>query len=231
MRALTLMLVIASAVAAADPAPSTKLDMTDAEFRAAVTAFANTTHRRVVAWGTAPLAGTKAPQRFATLAALGGKAATDTDPIVCGNDACRGAYVIEEAPGKIWLVSYTDQRWGFTQAFHGPDSWPPAEATPRWEADRDIAIEHHQNHNLGTQVVRFALRDDDVVVLEMHDEIRAGDVDEVNAPDGKCKHRCPSLVERARRDTLGWYMQPVVVGPVARVADLREPAAPPDQGP
>jgi hypothetical protein len=220
--------LLVAATASAHAQPSAKVELSDDEFRDAVTAFASATHRRVVAWGTAPLAGTKAPQRFASLAALGGTAANDDSPVFCGGRACRGAYVIEEAPGKIWLVSYTDERWGATLAFKAPDTWPPPDGTPRWATLRDVAIEHRQAHDVGKQVVRFALRDGDVVVLEMHDVIPQGEVDEVYAAGGKCKRGCPTLVERAGRDTLGWYMQPVVVGPVARISELREPAPPAD---
>ena len=156
-----------------------------------------------------------------TLAAVGGRPAYPNGPIVCGDVACRGAYVIEEA-GQLWLVSYTDERWGFTRPFHATD-------VPRWEAIYDDAIEHRQQHNKGTQVVEFALRDRAVVALELHDTVRAGDVDHVFVEDGKCKPRCRALVQLAKDTTLGWYMQPVVVGPVPRLADLREPPPPPDQ--
>lgn len=225
--AVALALLAAASVASADP--SAKVELSDDEFRAEVTGFAASTHRRVVAWGTLPLTGTRARERFATLAALDGKELDPDGPVLCGRAACRGAYVIEEAPGKIWLVSYTDQRWGSTLAFHGSDTWPPSDARPAWERLSDLAIEHHQSHDQGVQVVRFALRDHDVVVLEMHDSIRDGDADEVYGADGHCLRRCPTLIERAKRDTLGWYMQPVVVGPVARIADLHEPPPPPDQ--
>ncbi len=198
--------------------------LTDDEFREAATRYAASTKRQVVAWGTLHLDGTTATQRFATLAATGGGRVDPHGPIVCvAEETCVGAYLIEEALGRLWLVSYTDQRWGFTLAFHGPDVFPPPPTMPDWQTLADVAIEHHQSHNKGISMLTFALRDHALVVLEFHDSVRAGDVDEVYAEDAMCHGACPTLAAAGKKGTLSWYIQPIVVGPVARIADLREP--------
>lgn len=219
MRALLVVTIVLAAAplarAGGDPGAG------DDAFRAAATDYAARTHRVVAAWGTLHLAGDHTAQRFATLTATGGKPAREDGPIVCGSDACRGAYLIEEDARHVYLISFTDQRWGSTRAFDVDYDERPA-PPPDWQDLTDVAIEHHQDHNKGTQRIRIALRAHRVVVLEMHDEVRAGEIDDVFARDVRCQRRCPELAAYAKQTTLDWYMQPVVVA-AARIADLTEP--------
>jgi hypothetical protein len=198
--------------------------LTDDEFREATTKLAAGKHRQVVSWGALRLTGTDATSRFAALASTTGT--NNNGQVLCGERACRGVYILEEGPGRFWLVSYTDQRWGHTGAFHADDG----DATPAtWTVLSDTAIEHHQSHNKGTTVVRFAIRDHAVVVLELHDSIRAGDIHEVHAKNGRCTRKCPTLEAEAASGPLEWYMHPIVVGPAANIADLEDPPSPPDE--
>ncbi len=148
-----------------------------AAFRDDAERLAARTDRHVIAWGDAPLAEDDLPRRFAVL---------EPDDLRYG----RGAYLIEEAPGQHWIVSFAmDGRtdlWGLG-ATHDDDTWQHRD---------DRAIEHAQTHRHGGEELAFALRDDELVVLR-HEYVGDADTEVVErqrfAPHDVCLEPCPPL--------------------------------------
>lgn len=170
--------------AAAPPASGSD----DASFQALADGVAKMSERKVTAAASAKLAEDDRAVRYAIL---------EPDDINNG----RGAYLLEESPGKLWLVSYYYD--GRTMA--GID-----------EADR--AVDHAQGHHHGGETVRFAFRGGAPVVLyhEYVDDAEEGEPEvKEYAKDGVCAQPCPALRGYATND-----IDFQVVGPAATAAEL-----------
>src|SRR5262245_26167732 len=120
LRSLVVLLA-ASGLVAADP----KSDP-DVTFRAEAKQFATTSKRQIIGWGTVRLDGTSRRYRFAAMIASGKRdIIAGGFESVCGDAthsvACRGAYLVEQAPGKLWVIGFSDNRWGPTTPFHAQD--------------------------------------------------------------------------------------------------------------
>jgi hypothetical protein len=176
--------VDAPAVAAdAAPTPESFIELADA--------IAKKSARRVTASGEAKLAEDGQPRRWATL---------EPEEL----DDGRGAYLLEAAPGRLWLVSfYADGR------------------TMAWEGKpEDTAIEHAQGHHRGGETITFALRGGEPVVFayEYVDDASDEDSKPVHkefAKDGSCAAGCPPLATFEHDDS-----DLKVVGPAATVDTL-----------
>ena len=174
------------------PAPPTAGDAApvsdDETFVAVAEGVADKTARRLDARGAARLAEDERPVRYAVL---------EPEETVDG----RGAYVIEESPGKLWLVSYyADGR------------------TMPGLVDDGRAIEHAQGHHRGGETIRFAFRGGAPVVL-YHEYVEDASEGEPRiteyAKDGVCATPCPPLRGFAAEDA---DLQ--VIGPAATVDAL-----------
>lgn len=220
-----LALAAAAAVVAIAPragaAPRAERDG-DAAFRTEAQAYAATTQRRVVAWGTVRLDGTQRRYRIATLEATAGTSVDGSLGLeqVCGNDACRGAYLVEQAPGRLWVIGYSDGRWGPITPFHADAA--AAAGPPAFQAYDDRSIIHRQMHNHGTEALEIGFSQGRPAMLSIHDSNRAGDDDRF------CTHRdrCPALATFDYR--LVDYVQLTVDGPFATVQAIREHRPPPE---
>jgi hypothetical protein len=138
----------------------------DAAFTALVEAVARKTARRVEGQGAAQLSEEERGLRYAIL---------EPDDM---NDG-RGAYVVEESAGKLWLVSY----------YYDGRSMPGL-------AEGGRAIDHAQGHHHGGETVRFAFRAGAPVVLyhEYVDDVEEGEPEiKEYAKDGVCTSPCPPL--------------------------------------
>ncbi len=159
----------------------------DGRFQALASAVAARTDGRVVAWGTAPLTEDARPRRFAVI---------DAD----GERDARGAYLIEDRPGRVFRVSFqVDGRtlpWAMLEGVS-------RDAAPLWQIRTDRAVAHAQGHHRGGETVEFALRKGAPVVL-VHE--LTGDAEhEVTeraryAIDGVCQGACPPLASFATED-------------------------------
>jgi hypothetical protein len=195
-------LLLAAGVARAD----------DASFQRVATAYAKRTTRQVGAWGTARLDGARAV-RFATLTRTDKKIDRD-ERATCAGHVCRGAYLIEAADDKLFVVTFDDDRLP-TTAFHRDD-----DATPSWRVLDDPAIRHIQVHIGGTTDLRFALHAGTVVVVRIYDEQRRNDWVDDRTFD--CAKSCPPL---AGFDYKFDYTRLRVGGP-DRPDQLAEPSVP-----
>jgi hypothetical protein len=182
-------LVAACAPAASDPV-ATEGDAghgAELAFRAGAERVGARTDRRVIAWGTARLGDDGRPRRFAVL---------EPDDLRRG----RGAYLIEDTPRALWLVSYhADGRtvpWGLRPG-------DPLDGDPTWQVLDEVAIEHAQGHPQGGEEIVFALRRGQLVVLA-HDHLGEVGIEVVErrrfARDGVCTEPCPPLRGHATDD-------------------------------
>jgi hypothetical protein len=163
-----------------DGGPGEAAALTDEDFRDLAEALARRTARRVAAWGTAPLADDDTPRRFAVL---------DADEPLGG----RGAYLVEAAPGALWLVAFSVD--GRTMAWAVPAGGAGDGEAP-WTARADLGIEHGQGHRRGGETLTFAVRGGQLVVLE-HEYVEDAAEDEPVtrrfAEFGVCATPCPPL--------------------------------------
>jgi hypothetical protein len=217
MRRSLVILLAAGGVASAEP----KSDP-DVAFRAEAKQLATASKRQLVGWGTARLDGTNRRYRFATLLATGKQEIAQGFESVCGTAdhhvACRGAYLIEQAPGKLWVIGFSDNRWGPTTPFHAQDVESSAE--PTFETADEDQLVHRQMHNHGTEILGIGFRSGKLAMIEIHDSNRQGDDDRVC----KSKTSCPDLAKFTYE--LVDYVHISVAGPFKTAADIREPAAP-----
>ena len=173
---------------AVTPAADAAVALDDAAFTALVERVATRTSRHLDGQGAAQVAEEERGVRYAILA---------PDELIDG----RGAYVIEESAGKLWLVSYY---------FDG-------RTTPGL-AEGGRAIEHAQGHHHGGETVRFGFRAGEPVVLyhEYVEDVEVGkpEIHEY-AKDGVCATPCPPLRGYAAKDA-----ELEVVGPAASIEAL-----------
>ena len=213
---VTALALAAAALAIAPRAVAAPRADGDAAFRAEAQAYAATTRRQVVAWGTVRLDGTPRRYPIATLEASGGTSVDGSLGLeqACGNNACRGAYLVEQAPGRLWVIGYSDGRWGPIKPFHGDDAG--ATQPPAFQAFDDTSIVHRQMHNHGTEILEIGFSQGRPSILSIHDSNRAGDDDRF------CTHRdrCPALATFDYQ--LLDYVQFTVDGPFATVQAIRE---------
>jgi len=160
-------------------------------FEGLADAVARRSARKVVASGEAKLAEDGQPRKWATL---------EAEDLNAG----RGAYVIEAAPGRWWLVSFASD--GRTIVWRGSPG--------------DTAIEHAQGHHHGGETVTFALRGGEPVVLSYEYVEDAADEDsrpvhQEFAKNGSCAAGCPPLRSFPHQDS---DLQ--VVGPAASLDEL-----------
>jgi hypothetical protein len=204
------------ATAAGDPKPAP-----DDAFRAAAKQFESASRRQLVAWGTVRLDGTAHRYRFAALEATG-KQPNGALESVCGDPdhsvGCRGAYLIEQATGKLWVIGFSDNRWGPTRAFHRSDADDGKD--PPFEAADEEQLVHSQMHNHGTEVLGIGFRGGRLAMIEIHDSNRQGDDDRVC----KSKKVCPALATFSYE--LVDYVHFTVAGPFKSVDEIRESPAP-----
>lgn len=239
MKAVAVVLVAFAAIAHADP---------DADFQTHVRDHAAHTNRELVAWGTLQLDGTSRPYRFAMLEEAGGVQEPNLGAYHCGDRSCRGEYVIEQAPDKIWLVTFDEDRssdthplWRVTGWHRDDDGWDSdvVNASDAWTVLPDRALRFKAMHNHGQLDVFLGLRGGRLVVLELSD-VNREDTNAVYARrGGACTRACSALAsfERPRlRRSRTWtdvqavvdmFMAPMVSGP-APWDRLREPAVPPE---
>jgi len=164
----------------------------------------------VSVWGTARLDG-KAARRFAALdVALG----ADDRPLPdAAHDA---AYLLEQAPGRYWMVTY----WWFMA---GPEielEETSSPSAPPWVVLDDTVLHHAHLHNHGKQRVSIGFRGGRLVYIHAEDyNSRREPESEVDdhRDDATCAKRCPLLSKLA----IGTPM--MVQGPAARLEDLPEP--------
>jgi hypothetical protein len=174
----------AAATASADaaPAPDEKAFTDTAE------GVAKKSERHLGGQGVAQLGEDERAMRYAIL---------EPDDL----DGGRGAYLIEEAAGKLWLVShYADGR------------------TMAGLAEGGRALDHAQGHHHGGETVRFAFRDGVPVVLyhEYVDDAEEGEPEiKEYAKDGVCAPPCPPLRGYQTHDA-----DFQVVGPAATADEL-----------
>jgi hypothetical protein len=201
-------LLVAALIAVAAPATAAPID-NDEQFRIDVRAFCTTTGRTLAAWGTLHLDGTVKTYRFATLD-LGVDASGNRVP--GSHDA---AYVIQQAPGKYWLITH----WWNAAAFHAGDGPPDGE--PAWLVLDDTWIQHDQMHNHGKAKVSFALRGGELVVLaddDYNSRLEPDSIEHVHATKGVCTKRCPRFATHELRG-----LELPVSGPAKTMAALEEP--------
>jgi hypothetical protein len=183
------------------------------DFRATALALAKAHEGKVAAWGTLRLDGSHTPYRFATI------------QLELEHDRMwnLGGYLIEQAPGKLWLVEF--QWTGITQPFHGRDNFedgPPTE----WLELKDTAIEHGEfahaydrktgrRAGWGSESTTLALRDGKLVVLASEWQVEADAGTEQRR--WQCKSSCPELASyHFANDASEWH----VIGPVDDVSKL-----------
>src|SRR5215470_14753639 len=122
LRSLVTLLAVVAGPGLAAAGPKSDPDVT---FRAEAKQFATATKRQLVGWGTVRLDGTSRRYRFAALVATGKHDLLEGFESLCGDAAhsvaCRGAYLVEQAPGKLWVIGFSDNRWGPTTPFHAQD--------------------------------------------------------------------------------------------------------------
>jgi hypothetical protein len=170
------------------PTPDAAVPLDEAAFTALAERVATRTARHLEGQGAAQVAEEERGVRYAILA---------PDEMIDG----RGAYLIEESAGKLWLVSYY---------FDG-------RTTPGL-AEGGRAVEHSQGHHHGGEIVRFAFRGGEPVVLyhEYVEDVEVGkpEIHEY-AKDGVCATPCPPLRGFAAKDA-----ELEVVGPAASIDAL-----------
>jgi hypothetical protein len=176
----------------------------DTHFQDLADRVAARTGRHVIGWGTAPLADDARPRRFAVL---------EPDDLTHG----RGAYLIEDTPHALWLVSFAVD--GRTRP------WAVDRADDAWQLRSDGAIDHAQAHPHGSEDLTFALRGHELVVLT-HDYLGEEESEVVErqrfATDGVCTEPCPPLRGFATED-----FDLEVVGPARTLKELTPPSRAP----
>ena len=233
------MLVASASIAHADP---------DLDFQAHVRDHATQTHREVVAWGTLQLDGTPRPYRFAMLDEAGGVQQPNLGAYDCGDRWCRGEFVIEQAPDKIWLVTFEEDRlndthplWRVTGWHHDDDGWDGdvVEPSQDWSVLPDHALRFKAMHNHGQLDVLLGLRGGKLVVLQLGDVNRDDTHADYAHHGGACTHACPTVASFERptlqrsktrsnaQAVVDMFMAPMVSGP-APWDRLSEPASPPE---
>lgn len=180
---------VGSSKAVTPPADAAPPPADDAAFSAIAESVAKKTARHLAGQGGAQLVDDERSVRYAIL---------EPDDM---NDG-RGAYVIEESAGKLWLVSY----------YYDGRTMPGL-------AEGGRAIDHAQGHHHGGETVRFAFRGGVPVVLyhEYVDDASEEEKPEIKeyAKDGVCATPCPPLRGFAANDA-----DFQVVGPVATADQL-----------
>jgi hypothetical protein len=177
----------------------------DTAFQAHVRELATATKRVLAAWGSAKLDGSR-PIRFAVLDEGGEKSEQPYD-YVCGDHRCRAVLIVEHAPDKISLVAFDEDTgspaphllWRLWRVM----SWTPYAGVPEghdattakpddWRVLDDHGFRYRLVHKHGEIDVLIGLRDDTLVVFEVHDtNSRHSDVDAEYAREGGCHPRCP----------------------------------------
>jgi hypothetical protein len=184
----------------------------DEDFRAQASALAKAHGGQIEAWGTLRLDGTARPYRFATV-----QLEYESD-----HPWNLGAYLIEQAPGVLWLVEF--QWTGITQPFHGRDNVGPEPA--EWLTLKDTAIAHGEFEHAydrktgrragwGSVSTTIGLRAGKLVVLasEWLEEAGSGTVQR----SWHCTGHCPELASyQFHDDSSEWH----VIGPVATASGL-----------
>lgn len=211
---LALIAVAYEAIAWAEPAPApaaTTANVRDLDeaFRAAATAIALRDQRYVWSWGTMHLDQTARAIRFAELQPqeMNGTA----DP--------RGAFLIEQAPGALWLITFRIRVRGIPEKIDPP----PA---PPWSRLDAIGIHHKYHFFNGHESVDLALRGGKPVVLRyeydadythefalyvVRDYAKAG-----------CTPRCPAVADYPFREAALHVAGPAPS--IDRLVDVETPA-------
>ncbi len=176
----------------------------------------------------------------------GGVQEPDLGAYHCGDRSCRGEYVIEQAPDKIWLVAFEEDRLNATHPLWRMTGWhrdddgfegDVVDVSQDWTALPDRALRFKAMHNHGQLDVMIGLRGGTLVVLALGD-VNREDTSAVYAPrGGTCTHACPTL-ESFERPTLqrsktrssaqavvDMFMAPMVSGP-ASWDRVHEPVVP-----
>jgi hypothetical protein len=172
-------LLLLALLAACTDAPA-RASLRVTSFQRAADRVAARTGTHVAAWGEAMLADDGLPRRFAVLEPDEGSG--------------RGGYLIEDRPGRAWLVTVEVDGRTLLWGLDGEDSW---------QLRDDGAVDHEQGHRHGAERIVFALRGRRLVVLE-HDYLDDVDRDVVErrrfAIDGTCEEPCPPLDGFATED-------------------------------
>ena len=188
MRFVSIAVVIAFAdTASADP-------QLDAGFRDEAMQLA-TRGDRVAGWGTLRLDGSRKRYHFATLL-----------PVEGGEQ--RGAYLIEQAPDALWLVTFNMD--GRTDAYQHADVIPVPDVP--WTISNDTAIMHLQGHHHGGETLSFGLRGSELVLLTYSSSDDVTDPQDHEIRETYARRSAPSLATAFTSDS-----DLAVAGP-ARVA-------------
>ena len=172
----------------------------DASFREAATQLGVQQDRFVTGWGTARLDGSKTPHRFATLMPADGMG--------------RGAYLIEQAPNVLWLVTFNAD--GRTQPFVGGSGVP--ESKVPWSVLNDTAIPHTQGHHHGGESLALAFRATSLVITSYSS---TGDVTDTR--ERTIEHAFPRATAPLAATFYTRDSQLAIVGPARSVSALVEP--------
>jgi hypothetical protein len=168
--------------------------------------------RRIAAWGTLQLDGTRRPYRFATLDVLD-DSSWEPQP----GAADTGAYLVEQTPSTYWLIAFFGTTGGYRSGAQlGQDG------EPVWQALDDTGIAHSQMHNHGKAYATIGLRSGRWVVLREEDYNSSIEPDtmvrEFETVNGARERACPPL---ARHQFLGVTL--MLWWPARSVAELTEP--------
>jgi hypothetical protein len=200
---LAVSVVACGGVAAADPAPSHTGEDPDEAFRAAALALAARDHRLVWTWGPTHI-DQGAPARMVRFAEL-------IPQKMDGTSDARGAFLIEQRPGALWLVTYAVRARVTEVELTGE--------APPWRALDVRGIHHDYPFFNGHEALDFALRGGTLVVLgyEYDADYRDEFADYIVRPYAKdgCSPHCPALAKfRSRR--MGFR----VIGPATSIDAL-----------